>query len=273
MVFHLCLLAILLLAAIGQLTSLQARIEITEGQGFDHNQLQQLRKGPWHPYKALQKISFQQAAVQVNYRPGLIRGSTRSGILITPSDDEPSSLTVGDNIPLRISGYRFYTSSNKGFAVLLSWLGEDGSEQSGSVNLPSYPLNDWQLKRSWTTPSGEEIEFQYKLDKAAPTQQSWVLTQQTGAGVLTANIGVRSYQLARGKWIGVKAGKLRFDDVRVWMGYEVFYNPILPWLFAAAFVGICGLSAHFWGKFRPHSEFDKVHDEAPKTVGENRALT
>jgi hypothetical protein len=33
------------------------------------------------------------------------------------------------------------------------------------------------------------------------------------------------------------------------MGYKVFYDPTLHWMFLAAVIAIIGLSAHFWRKF------------------------
>ena len=265
MTFHLCLLAFLLLAAIGQLTSLQGRIEITEGQWFDSDQIQLQSAGPWHPDKQLQKISFQQDAIRVNYNAGLIRGHTQSEILIIAAGEEAVRQTVGDNVPLRITGYRFYTSSNKGFALLLTWRGEDGAEHTGSVNLPSYPLNDWQLKRDWTTPAGEQVTLLFQLHKAAPTGKPWVLTQQTGAGQLGVIINDQKYSFEPGQWIKVNGGSIRFDDVRMWMGYEVFFNPVLPWLFAVALVGVCGLGFHYWGRFGPHSQPELVRNSSIQT--------
>jgi hypothetical protein len=33
------------------------------------------------------------------------------------------------------------------------------------------------------------------------------------------------------------------------MGYKLFYDPTLHWLFIAAMITVLGLAAHFWRKF------------------------
>ena len=41
-------------------------------------------------------------------------------------------------------------------------------------------------------------------------------------------------------------GRLRFEKLTAWMGYRVFYDPTLQWLFFVAVIGVLGLSHYFW---------------------------
>jgi hypothetical protein len=51
--------------------------------------------------------------------------------------------------------------------------------------------------------------------------------------------------------IRLPGGLLRYDEPRMWMGYEIFYDPMLPWLLLAALVGVLGLAWHYWNRFQP----------------------
>ena len=53
--------------------------------------------------------------------------------------------------------------------------------------------------------------------------------------------------LVPGEAVAVRAGSLRLVDVRMWMGYEVFYDPTLPWLFAAAVAGVLCMAWYLCG--------------------------
>jgi hypothetical protein len=39
-------------------------------------------------------------------------------------------------------------------------------------------------------------------------------------------------------------------DLRLWMGYRIDFNPLLPWLLTAAFVALGALAVHVARKFR-----------------------
>jgi cytochrome c biogenesis protein len=251
LVFHLCLLAILLLAMFGRLAGFKGRLEIAEGQRFDPAAVTLIRQGPWHAWSRLQSLAFEQGRIRIAYAPGLIRGRTQSDIHLGGAGVTVETLTVGDNVALEAAGYRFYTTSNKGYAVMLTWLGDDGAVQPGALHLPSYPLHEWRQINRWRTPSGEPIEFELNLPQRPIKDRSWVLTGQDTAGTLSLRAGDGDSQTLRpGEVIRLAGGGVRFDGIRLWMGYEIFHDPALPWLFAAALVGVTGLAWHFRDRFR-----------------------
>ena len=248
MVFHLGLLLVLVFAAWGRLTHLDARLEITEGQQFDATQVMVDSRGPTHPW-ALDRVVFEQAEVEVDYAPGLRRGHTRSWVRVPAADGGAERVSVGDDSPLTANSYRFYTTSNKGFAVVLTWLGDGGEAVAGAIHLPSYPLLDWKQVNSWLSPAGQEIEVELLLPGAREEARAWTLNGSVLDGaVLRVRPEAAAKVLAAGEAVGARGGRLRFEGVRMWMGYKITYDPILPWLFAAALVAVLGLAWHFWGK-------------------------
>lgn len=248
LVFHVCLLAVMLLATFGWLSNLKGRVEIMEGQSFSAREVEVLRQGPWHPWERLEEINFQQGPIRVEYAPNLIRGQTKSRVAISVNQ---TVIAIGDNVPLRIDGYRFYTTSNKGYAAVLTWRSEQGEIQRGAIHFPSYPFNDWKQLNDWQTPGGEQLSFELLLTEQPPAQSAWVFDRAHNTGSLRVkrNDGT-AVTLKVDETIDLARGQLHFEQLRMWMGYEVFYDPMLAWLFAAALVGILGLGWHLYQKLR-----------------------
>lgn len=252
LVFHLGLLAIIVLAGIGRLTHLDAQLEITEGSAFSSAELDKLAKGPLHS-GALEQLVFVQGSYTVDYAPGMVRGLTHSQVLIPDGKGGWESRVVGDDRPLLLEGYRFYTSFNKGFAPVLTWTPAQGEPISGTIHMPSYPLFEYKQDSSWTPPGekggGKEIKFWLRLKTGLREDAAWVLDGKTATGVLVVNTGQQRVELQPGQVVQLPGGSLRYERLTTWMGYKVFYDPTLHWLFWAAMMAVAGLGAHFWRKF------------------------
>ena len=245
LVFHFGLLVITVLAGLAILTRMQGRIELVEGQAFDPAQVMIDSRG-WWQFDDLDSVQFVQGPVSVEYHPGLRRGATRSEIILGPN---PQHLIVGDTQPLRLQGYRFVSTSNKGYAVLLDWIDNSGAVLSGAVHMPSYPLQDWNQVNRWNSPGGETLQLELELPPLQ-SDRDWVL--RTPPEVLPLRLQRGSgadHVLLPEDTITLNGGRLRYRGVRLWLGYQIDYNPLLPWMFAAAMVGIAGLGWHFWTKY------------------------
>lgn len=245
LVFHLCLLGIVILAAIGQLSRLDAHIEVVEGQSFDPNTLLEVKKGPLHA-GLLDKVQFTQGPMTVEYAAGMKRGITNSHVLVPDAQGNFVPKVIGDDRPLVIEGYRFYTTFNKGFAVLLTWIPTGGTPISGTVNLPSYPLFDYKQDNSWTPPGGSEIKFWLQLKTGLDEKAAWVLDGRNSSGVLVVTHGEKRIELHPGEVTDLNGGQLRYERLLMWMGYKVYYDPTIKWLFFVAITGVLGLGWHFW---------------------------
>ncbi len=251
LVFHISLLGIVILAAIGRLTHMVAHIEMVDGDTFAIEELQNVRRGPWHSGE-LEKVIFIQGPYTVDYAPGMVRGPTRSQVLVPDGQGGWERRVVGDDKPLILEGYRFYTTFNKGFAAVLTWMPDGAMPVTGTVHMPSYPLFDFRQTNRWTPPDGDEIRFWLQLETGLTPDEAWTLDPRQAEGTLVVKVGEHRVELAPGEAVRLPGGALRYERLSSWMGYKLFYDPTLQWLFIVAVVGVLGLSAHFWNKYATH---------------------
>ncbi len=247
MVFHLALLVILILIAIGRLTHFDGKIEVTENTPFDFANVEVTASGPWHRNR-LPEVSFVQGPFTVTYASGLKRGRTIDLIHLPGADSTAEHVLIGDDAPLVLFGYRFYTTHNKGFAPVITWTPQRGNPITGIVHMPSYPLFDWKQDNRWRTPGGKEIRFWLHLDVPRNDEVAWILDSTRVSAVLVANVEGERVTVPRGESVRVGDGELRFEALRTWMGYRIFFDPTLPWLLATALVGVLGLAWHAWSR-------------------------
>lgn len=247
LVFHLALLGFLLVVGTGQLMRFEGRVEVAEGSVFSAADAVALRRGPLHPFR-LQRVRFVQGPFSVDYVAGLNRSLTRSHVFVRNAEGQGVAAEVGDDKPLLLEGYRLYTTSNKGFAPLITWAPEGGRPSSGTLNMPSYPLYEWNQKSRWTPPGGSEIAFELHLKTRYSLDTDWVLDGKSRQTTLTLISANRRFDLKPGETARLPQGSLRFDELRTWMGYDIFYDPTLPWLFAVAVTAVGGLAWHYWRK-------------------------
>jgi hypothetical protein len=248
LVFHVCLLATVLLAGVGRLTHLDAHIEIAQGQAFSKDALQEVKKGPWHVGN-LDKVQFTQGRYTVDYAPGLKRGLTHSQVFLPGPGGAAVVQDVGDDRPLILERYRFYTTFNKGFAPILTWTPAQGEPITGRINMPAYPLYDYKQDNSWTPPgTKEEIKFWLQLQTGMTLDEAWVLDGRNATGTLVVTSGDKREELRPGDEVQLAHGRLRFESLATWMGYRVFYDPTIQWLFWVTIIGVLGLTHFFWTK-------------------------
>lgn len=241
LMFHVCLLLLVVLIAASQLTSLQGRLEIAEGQAYTADAVEIVHQGPWHPVQRLREVAFTQGTVRVDYRPGLRRVRTESHLDLPLAD----SVVIGDNTPLEAAGYRFYTTPNKGFAAIVTWTDAAGHARTGAVHFPSYPINDWRQLNDWTSPDGAAVGLELVFGATPDFERDWTLAGNRADAALQVNVQGESHVLPPGGQLRIGDGMLRFETVRLWMGYEIRYEPLLPWLFATAVTGVLALGWYF----------------------------
>lgn len=248
LLFHVGLLSICVLAAIGRLTLYEAHVELVAGEPFDPSSVIEPRQGPWH-VGDLHEVAFTQGPYTVTYAEQLRRGPTRSYVAIPDGQGGWHEEVVGDDTPLILKGYRFYTSFNKGFAPVMTWIPEQGAAVTGAVHMPSYPLFEYKQDNRWTPPGGEEIKFWLRLDTGYTLDEPWLLDVRNSTAILVVNSGEQRVELQPGEEVALPGGRLRYESLNSWMGYKIFYDPTLKWLFLAAMLAVAGLAYHYWGKF------------------------
>jgi cytochrome c biogenesis protein len=248
-VFHLALLALLSLAALGRLTALTGTLELAQGEVFD-GQLLTREAGLLHPDR-LARLRFVNDGFTIEYAEGWRRGRTANAVRVFGAGGEVKSLTVGDMDALVIDGYRFYTTPNKGFAPVFRWVPRGGEPMlRGAVHLPAYPAHEHRQAQGWRIPgTPHEVWVMLELDRPAldPTRPSRFRIPDSHRLVLVA--GGARHELSAGQPVSLEGGVLVYEGLVAWMGYKVFYDPTLPWLAAAALVAVLSLAAFCWRRF------------------------
>lgn len=242
-VFHLGLLAAIALAAWGRLAHFDGHVNIVDGQEFDAAAVQSKSRGPLHR-ETFSQVVFRQGPFEIDYAPGVQRGRTRSEVFVGP---DGRAAQVGDDSPLVVDGYRFYTTPNKGFAPLLAWQHAAGAPVVGAVMLPPYPGMDWQQFNDWTAPDGTHWKFALRVPPLE-RDTAWTLAPSRVEGLLVVEAAGQRFELRAGGQARVGDNVLTFVGVRGWMGYRIFYDPTLVPLFALVLVAIGGLAWHVWAR-------------------------
>lgn len=249
LIFHLALIALILLFAAGRLTYLKGQLELAEGEVFD-GQLTQEESGPWHPDR-LNTLRFSNEGFTIHYAEGVRRGATRNRVAWAAPDGSVQRAVIGDQDPLILSGYRFYTTHNKGFAPTFTWHpGSGAAPVTGTVHLPAYPLHEHKQAIEWVPPNGKTplwVMLQFDeviLDPAQPSEFRLPSTHR-----IVVRAGEERHEIEPGGRVRLAEGVLEYNGLRVWMGYTVFYDFTLPWLLAACLLAVLSLAWHFWGKF------------------------
>ena len=249
LLFHVGLLAVLVLVAAGVLLRFDGSVEVVEGTPFDASNVT-ARGGGWlHPNR-LERVQFTQGPLEVRYLTGLRRDTTRSQVAIGQPDGTKIERDIGDRQGFTANGYRFMTTFNKGYSVLLVWRDEQGRESLGAVNFPSYPKFDWKQVNDWITPVGETLTLELMLADSVPQDGPWTLDSRDADFMVSIDDGHEPASTLRpGESIAVNGGEITPLDVRLWMGYRIDYNPLLPWLLTAAFLSLGALAVHVAQKF------------------------
>lgn len=245
LVFHLALLSIIVLVAIGRLTYLRATSEITSGG--EYQSMERIEAGPWHN-GARDELHFENLGFDVEYKPGLQRDRTINRVRWRDEGGILRTSEIGDQVPLVIRNYRFYTSSNKGFAALFRWEPAQGEAQLGVVNFPSYPANKGEQVTQWRLGT-EDIRVNLNIPEQLIDPDSESRFRMPQQHEVRIDFSWRVATLKPGESVLIPSGRLVYVGLTTWMGYNVFYDWTMPWLLAACALAVAALGWHFWRKF------------------------
>ena len=263
LLFHLALIALVLLLAVGRLTYLKGHLELTEGEAFS-GELAGWQAGPWHPWR-LDRVKFINEGFRIDYAPGVKRGPTSNVIAWQDADGIWRRGVIGDDQPLLLGGYRFYTSFNKGFAPTFAWrrIGRMGDPVIGSVHLPSYPMHEYSQARAWRLPEGgPALWTQLKFGEVILDPDHASTFRLPEKHSVSIRVGEGASEILRemrpGEVLRLPEGELSYLGLRAWMGYTVFHDPTLPWMLAAVLFAVACLAWHLYSKYfaRPWNRED-----------------
>ncbi|MEO5331426.1 MAG: hypothetical protein H7839_05330 [Magnetococcus sp. YQC-5] len=249
LVFHVALLAAVVLAGLGRLTYLKGSVELAQGEMFQGDWTA-VQRGPWHAGQ-WEQIFFVNEGFVKEFGPNWRARKTRNRVRWMDDQGVWQHGVIGEDLPLRLRGYRIDTSSNHGFAPVFAWHPGEGAEPiRGTVHLPSYPRYRDQAN-AWTIP-GSDIAVLVMLLLDEPVLDPAV------AGVfpsvprhrLRVTVQGESRDLAPGdRFPLARGGELWYVELGAWMGYRVFYDWTRFWLLATFLVATGSISWHFWRKF------------------------
>ena len=248
LLFHVSLVALVVLAGIGQLTYLKGRLELTQGTVFT-GELLESQQGVLHRNK-LDTLRFENLGYEVNYRKGLKRNDTINHVAWIDTSGFRHTTDIGDQLPLILAGYRFYTSFNKGFSLLFTWQDANG-RVTGNVNLPSFPAREFEQAQFWQIPN-TDMKFWSQLvpkKKIVTLEQAFVLGELPDHHVVM-RFNDERFEMLPGQKVDLAEGTLYYEGVRQWMGYKVFYDWTRPWMIAACLISIMAMMFYFINKFQ-----------------------
>jgi len=246
LVFHLALLALVLLGLASRLTYFSGRAEVTTGSNFDGFIFRQA--GLWHR-GAIDRVEFTNLGFEINYLPGLKRDRTINRARYRDEAGFQHTVEFGDHMPLVLHGYRFYTTSNKGFSALFRWEPISGEPQIGSINFPGYPLHADKQSTTWRL-GAQDIQLTLDIPDPLidPSKDSGF--RSPTRDTLTIDLGWRVARLAPGETVQIPSGHLVYLGLTTWMGYKVFYDWTMPWLLAACVLAVLALGWHVLAEVR-----------------------
>jgi len=259
LVAHLALLALVVLVGIGRLTALDGRFELTQGVPFDGT-LIDAERGVLHRER-LGALAFRHEGFEIDYAAGRRRGATRNPVVWTDENGVERRAVIGDHVALVLDGHRITTTPNKGFAPILRWQGEAGAPQLGAVHLPSYPAHELAQSRAWALPDGREAWIQLDIDETLIDPEAPARFRLPERPRLVLRVGGERHVLALGEEAALDGGRLRFEGLGSWMGYRIFYDPTLPWLFVAATLSALAFGMHYL------IAFGGLRWRSPRTAG------
>lgn len=242
LVFHLALLALVVLAALGRLTALDGRFELTQGATFD-GALVESAAGRWHR-DGLARLELRHEGFEIDYAPGRMRGATRNRVAWTGDDGRPRAAQIGDHRPLLAGGYRIYTTPNKGYAPVLTWRPDGGEPVTGAVHLPAYPAHELRQSREWPLPDGRMLWIQLPIERTPIDPNAHARFALPESHRLVLRVGERRAELEPGASLALAGGELVYEELRTWMGYRVTHDWTLPWMLAASLLAAFALAWH-----------------------------
>ncbi len=253
LVFHLALISIVLLLAIERLTYLKGQVELTEGEVFAGQMLRE-ESGPWHPRRRLDTVRLVNESFTIAYTPDaegrLRRGATENQVAWTAPDGSSGRSVIGNQVPLLLGGYIFYTTVNKGFTPIFLWRPDGAAEQTGGVNMPSYPSNQYMQANEWRPPgSNTTLWINLQIDEVIISPDKPSELRVPDEYKIVVRMGDERRELKAGDTLRLPDGVVEFQELRKWMGYDVTWNFTLPWLLAAGILAVLSLALHFWSKF------------------------
>ncbi|WP_207060667.1 hypothetical protein [Motiliproteus sp. SC1-56] len=248
LIFHLSLLALVILLVASRLTYFQAGANLAEGETFSGNWVAS-EGGPMH-HQAARELSFTNLGFRdVWPRQGPFR-YTYNRIQWQSADGQSHFSVIGNDTPLVLNGYRIYTGPVRGFAPVFRWEDNKGNRTVGMVHLNNEVVDETPSVNEWQLPSGTRVWAM--LDRGAASPREFAPRadrrerRNLGADSLPHSLVLRlgdakRFELRVGESVDIDNGTLTYLKLTAWMGYKIIYDPMRPWLLSTVIIGVLSL--------------------------------
>lgn len=240
---HAALVVLILVIGLDRMSSMSGRVEVAEGAMFEAAAVK-VEAGVLHRLQ-LDDIKFLQGAFEISYAPGMKRRHTDSLVRIPQQNGAWRDVRVGDDTPLILGDYRFYTTHNKGYAPIVTYVNASGVSRTGAIHLPSYPAHDNNQGLSWTPP-GETKPLKIWLHIPEPVfeaDKAWKFAKPANTRLVLID-GEQRHEIKVGETVTFGSAQLRYDGLRSWMGYSIVGQSMTPWVAAAGLMACAALLGH-----------------------------
>lgn len=253
LLFHLALLALVLLFIYGRLTYFDGIAMVTRGAEFQ-GEFERHEYGPLHG-DGFRRLSFANEGFLERDPSGAYRNTLNRVRWRDTASGQWLSAEINNDRPLLLDGYRIYpTTRNQGFSPRLSWqpaLG--GPAELGTVQLPPPPAVPEDFPRGvvWYLPG--DIELWAQVLTPVPRD---VFVRQANLGVdsldhvLVIRQGATRHELRPGESATLEGGRLTYLALDSWIGYRITGDPTGQWQVATILVAISSLIVFYGRRLR-----------------------
>lgn len=253
LLFHVALLALIALFALGRLTYLDASVALSSGTDFE-GELVSDERGPLHNDR-LGELRFANEGFTENYPRRGRYVATYNRISWWDEQGASHLAEIGDDHPLLLAGYRIYSTRQRGFSPVFHWHGSDGEEDLGTVQLSDVRGGQYAPANEWIIPNGQQAWAMLqladeKLPIPEPGAQQANLNAQALAHTLVLRVGDARHELQPGDVLELPGGRLSYVRLDSWMSYRIIHDPTRPWLVATVLVAIGCLVLFYLRRFR-----------------------
>lgn len=251
LMFHVGLIVIAVLAALGRMTYLEGTVEIASGGAFV-GELASSASGPWH-IERLKKVQFVNDGFRIFYDEHGRRMRTQNAVRWRDEEGIEHQDVIGEHRALTLAGYRFVTTNNKGYAPEFVWIPRGAAPPlHGRVHLPSYPAHEHRQALAWRLGDLDLWTMLQTDDRMiVPGQPSEFRLPRRH--MIVVRVGEDRYELAPAGRVRLPQGDLVYRGLGTWMGYTVRSDWTPPWLAAAGVFSALGIAIHFKRKFGAQS--------------------
>lgn len=255
LVFHLALIALVVILLIARLVFFEGKVAITSGTQFD-GQWSRQSGGPASRDPG-SELDFENVDFIERFAADGRRLGTVARLRWRNESGKSDIAEAGEDSPLILHGVRIYPIAERGFAPVLRWESQGGSFEIGTVHLHDDGQGGFTPDGGWRLPDGQEMWAMVEpLATAAPTRAG----ERTNLGAhsfphrLVVRIGNERREMRPGDTIDLTAGRLTYLELRAWLGFRATYDPTMSWLLATVAVAVLALAAFY---FRPPASSDR----------------